>query len=142
MGAAFSFPTPSRASTDRPKDVLFSRHELAQNSAARCRVQRMIQKTTKDGAAMKNPLIFSSACSSCGQQRLQYGYTHRALTKLIESRQTIDAYCLECDVVWAITTEERALIASAVAARQSTPGPRYVTDRIDTMQQQQEGAHR
>jgi hypothetical protein len=68
---------------------------------------------------MKNPLIFVSTCPSCGRQQLQHGYTRRALSKLIESRRIIDAYCLECDVVWPVTAEERALIACAITAKQS-----------------------
>jgi hypothetical protein len=67
---------------------------------------------------MKNPLIFASTCSACGQQRLQHGHTLRALVRLIESREIIDAYCLECDVVWPVSTEERVLITCAVAVRQ------------------------
>jgi len=63
---------------------------------------------------MKNPLIFVSTCPSCGRQQLQHGHTRRALTKLIESQQIIDAYCLECDVVWPVTAEERALITCAI----------------------------
>ena len=63
---------------------------------------------------MKNPLIFVSTCPSCGRQQLQHGHTRRALTRLIESGQIIDAYCLECDVVWPVTAAERALIACAI----------------------------
>jgi hypothetical protein len=64
---------------------------------------------------MKSPHIFVSSCPSCGRQQLQHGHSRRALTKLIESGQIIDAYCLECDVVWPVTTEERGLIAGAIA---------------------------
>jgi hypothetical protein len=84
---------------------------------------------------MKNPLTFLSTCPSCGRQQLQHGHTRRALTKLIESRQIIDAYCLECDVVWPVTAEERALIACAITTRQSSMGPDCVTGRMDTLQQ-------
>jgi hypothetical protein len=52
---------------------------------------------------VKNPLIFASTCPSCGQQKLQYGYTRRALTRLIESRQILDAVCLDCDAICAVT---------------------------------------
>ena len=89
---------------------------------------------------MKNPLIFVSTCPSCGRQHLQHGHTRRALTKLIESRQIIDAYCLECDVVWPVTAEERALIACAITTRQSSMGPDCVTGLIDTMQQRSQAA--
>ena len=80
---------------------------------------------------MKNPLIFVSTCPSCERQQLQHGHTRRALTKLIEYRQIIDAYCLECDVVWPVTAEERALIACAITTRQSSKGPDSVTGLID-----------
>jgi hypothetical protein len=89
---------------------------------------------------MKNPLIFASACPSCGRQKLRYGYTRRALTKLIESRQIIGAYCLECDVVWPVTPEERALIACANATGQTPTGPNRVTGPGDTTQQRQQTA--
>jgi hypothetical protein len=91
---------------------------------------------------MKNPLIFVSTCPSCGRQQLQHGHTRRALTKLIESRQIVDAYCLECDVVWPVTAEERALIACAITTRQSgSMGPDCVTGLIDAKQQRSQVAH-
>ena len=81
---------------------------------------------------MKNPLVFVSDCPSCGQHKLQHAYNRRALTKLIESRQIIDAYCLECDVVWPVTPEERALIACALATEQSSVEPGCVAGLIST----------
>jgi hypothetical protein len=90
---------------------------------------------------MKNPLIFVSGCPTCGRQQLQHGHTRRALTRLIESRQIIDAYCLECDVVWPVTAEERALIACAIAARPSSMGPDCMAGLIDAMQQAAQVAH-
>ena len=68
---------------------------------------------------MRNFLAFSSSCPACGQQRLQQGHTRRALSGLIESRQIIDAYCFECDMVWPVSTAERVLIARALAIGQS-----------------------
>jgi hypothetical protein len=64
---------------------------------------------------MKNPLIFASTCPACGQQRLQHAHTNRALTRSIETNQIIDAYCVECDLVWPISTQERTLIACTIA---------------------------
>lgn len=90
---------------------------------------------------MKNPVIFVSSCPSCGRQQLQHGHTRRALAKLIESRQIIDAYCLECDVVWPVTAEERALIACAITTRQSSMGLDCVTGLIDTVHQRPQAAH-
>jgi len=62
---------------------------------------------------MKNPVIFASACPVCGQQRLQRAYTRRALRRLIESNEIIDAYCFACDVVWPVSALERVVIANA-----------------------------
>ena len=90
---------------------------------------------------MKNSLIFVSTCPSCGRQQLQHGHTRRALTELIESRRIIDAYCLECDVVWPVTAEERALIACAITTRQSSMEPDCVAGVIDTMQPRPQAAH-
>jgi hypothetical protein len=90
---------------------------------------------------MKNALVFVSTCPSCGRQQLQHGHTRRALTKLIESRHIIDAYCLECDVIWPVPAEERALIACAITTRQSSMGPDCLTGLIDTLQQHPQAAH-
>lgn len=84
---------------------------------------------------MKNRLIFVSSCPSCGRQQLQHGHTRRALTRLIQSCQIVDAYCLECDLVWPVTPEERALITCAITTRQSSMGPDCMAGLIDTMHQ-------
>jgi hypothetical protein len=63
---------------------------------------------------------------------LQQGHTRRALITLIESRRIIDAYCLECDMVWPVSTEERVLIACAIAIRQSGTTTARVTEPVDT----------
>ena len=70
---------------------------------------------------MKTPFIFASTCPICGQTQSQRGHTRRALVRLITFRQTIDAYCLECDLVWAVTAEERVAIECAVEMSQSAP---------------------
>ena len=90
---------------------------------------------------MKNRLIFVSSCPSCGRQQLQHGHTRRALTRLIQSCQIVDAYFLECDLVWPITAEERALIAGAITTRQSSIGPDCMAGLIDTLQQAALVAH-
>ena len=90
---------------------------------------------------MKNPLIFVSRCPACGRQQLQHGHTRRALTRLIQSCQIVDAYCLDCDVVWPVTAEERALIACAITTRQSSMGPDCMAGLIETMQQAALAAH-
>jgi hypothetical protein len=68
---------------------------------------------------MTKLVSFFSTCPACGQQQLQLAYTRRALLKLLESGNIIDAYCLACDVVWPVTAQERNLVVAAIAA-----GPR------------------
>jgi hypothetical protein len=62
----------------------------------------------------------------CGQQQLQLAYTRRALFRLLESGNIIDAYCRACDVVWPINVQERSLVGTEIAAGQlgATPTPR------------------
>jgi len=67
---------------------------------------------------MKNPLIFASNCPSCRHQRSQCGYTRHALIRSIATGQMIEAYCLECDLLWPVSTENRVLIAWAIAIEQ------------------------
>ena len=61
---------------------------------------------------------FLSTCPVCGEQQLQLAYTRRALIRLLENANTIDAYCSECDVVWPVNAQERNLVAAAIAAGQ------------------------
>jgi len=70
---------------------------------------------------MKNSLIFASTCPACGQQQLQHAHTRRALIRSIETNQIIDAYCLQCDLVWPVSTQERVLISSAIAVKDKQP---------------------
>ena len=90
---------------------------------------------------MKNPFIFASTCPGCGHQRLQHGHTRRALTRSIEAREIIDAYCLDCDMVWAVTFEERDLIACALATGQSSMEPGCVAGLVSNVQQRQQAVH-
>jgi hypothetical protein len=126
-----------------PKDILHLQLELAQiQNGLRVSTDEIPDKDDQRGwPLMKNPLIFVSSCPSCGRQQLQHGHTRRALTKLIESRQIIDAYCLECDVVWPVTAEERALVACAITTGQGSMGPDCMTGLIDNMQQIPQVAH-
>jgi hypothetical protein len=66
---------------------------------------------------MKNAFVFASVCPVCRQRRSQHGHTRRDLMRLIEASQIIDAYCLECDIVWPVSIHERVLIACAIAVR-------------------------
>jgi hypothetical protein len=54
---------------------------------------------------------FFSTCPRCKQPRLQNGYERIELVESLGASQAIDAYCLQCDVVWPISAQERFLIA-------------------------------
>jgi hypothetical protein len=71
---------------------------------------------------MKNPFIFAASCPACGEQRLQHAHTRRTLIRSIQANQIIDAYCPECDLVWPINTQERVLIACAIAVQEKQRG--------------------
>jgi hypothetical protein len=103
--------------------------------------RRATGTTKRTVSPMKNPFIFVSTCPGCGQQRLQHGHTRRALIRSIEVRQIIDAYCLECDMVWAVTLEDRGLIACALATGQSSMEPGWVAGLINSTQQRQQAVH-
>ena len=60
------------------------------------------------------PSPFVSTCPVCGQKRVQYAYTRRALVRLLEKGQIIDAYCRRCDVVWPVSAQERDLYRAQV----------------------------
>jgi len=89
---------------------------------------------------MKNPLVFASRCPACGQQLLQHGHTCRALIRLIEFHGIIDAYCLECDMVWPVSTQERLLIACAIGVRQKETAAARVTEPCDARVQEQQAS--
>jgi hypothetical protein len=57
-------------------------------------------------------ITFVSVCPKCGHQRFQHGYTRRTLSKLLNKRSKIDAYCIDCNVCWPISEGERRRIAS------------------------------
>jgi hypothetical protein len=77
-------------------------------------------------APMTKPVPFFSTCPVCGRQQLQLAYTRRALRSLLKTSSIIDAYCLACDVVWAVSAQERNLVVAAIAAGPlgATPTPR------------------
>jgi hypothetical protein len=56
-------------------------------------------------------ISFVSTCPKCGHERLQRGYTRRALFSLLDTRRTVDAYCTVCNVCWPITEGERHAIS-------------------------------
>jgi hypothetical protein len=60
---------------------------------------------------MNEPLPFMSNCPSCGHWCLQDGYARRVLLRLLNTNTKVDAYCVECNAFWAISSEERHAIA-------------------------------
>jgi hypothetical protein len=56
-------------------------------------------------------ISFVSTCPACGRKRLQHAYTRRSLFSLLNTRRTIDAYCIVCNVCWPISKSERHAIA-------------------------------
>ena len=63
---------------------------------------------TKSERHKSRPINFVSTCPVCGQPRVQYAYTRRALVRLLQKGQIVDAYCGTCDVVWPASAQERA----------------------------------
>ena len=51
----------------------------------------------------------------CRKVRAQHGYERIDLVDSLEGEQTIDAYCLTCDVLWPISADERSLLAILIA---------------------------
>jgi hypothetical protein len=56
---------------------------------------------------MNEMIPFMSRCPKCGDRRLQEGYTHRMLRRLLNTRASIEAYCDECHERWPISGLER-----------------------------------
>jgi len=46
---------------------------------------------------------------------LQQGYSRADLLDYLESGQPIDAYCMRCDVLWAVSAQERIALAEQVS---------------------------
>ena len=60
----------------------------------------------------RNELIpFMSRCPKCRNRRLQEGYTHRVLRRLLNTNSTIAAHCSTCNDSWPISGLERDGIA-------------------------------
>jgi hypothetical protein len=73
--------------------------------------------------ARSRSITFVSTCPACGLQRPQNGYTRRAIARSLETSQTIDAYCVPCDVLWPISADERVVMARLIAADQHASTP-------------------
>ena len=56
---------------------------------------------------MNEVVPFMSRCPKCGDRRLQEGYTHRMLRRLLNTGANIEAYCGACNEFWAVSALER-----------------------------------
>ena len=56
---------------------------------------------------MNEVIPFMSRCPKCGERRLQEGYTHRMLRRLLNTDTNIEAYCNTCHEFWPISALER-----------------------------------
>jgi hypothetical protein len=63
---------------------------------------------------MLETTAFFSTCPRCKHPKLQNGYERIELVESLGAGQAIDAYCLQCDVVWPISAQERVLIARGI----------------------------
>jgi hypothetical protein len=63
---------------------------------------------------VRETTAFFSTCPRCKHPRLQSGYERIELAVSLGAGQAIDAYCLQCDVVWPISVQERFLIARGI----------------------------
>ena len=70
---------------------------------------------------MSETTAFFSTCPSCKHPRLQNGYERIELVESLGAGQAIDAYCLQCDVLWPISAQERFLIARGITPPQHDP---------------------
>jgi hypothetical protein len=69
-------------------------------------------------------ISFLSTCPTCGEARIQNGYTRGTLMRLLELHLPIAGCCLTCDKIWIIPGQERDRAAEAVAASfRATPPP-------------------
>jgi hypothetical protein len=56
---------------------------------------------------MNEVIPFMSRCPKCRDRRLQEGYTHRLLRRLLNTGSSIEAYCDNCRESWPISPLER-----------------------------------
>ena len=59
-------------------------------------------------------IAFPSTCPRCGRERRQHGYSRRTLFFLLNTGRSIDAYCVVCNVCWALSESERHAISSSI----------------------------
>src|ERR1041385_6160066 len=73
----------------------------------------------------RSRFTFVSTCPKCGQASFQHGYTHQVLLDLLKAASKVDAYCIDCNVCWPISENERRAIAPRLKSRlQSCNGAR------------------
>jgi len=58
---------------------------------------------------------FISACPTCKQSRIQ-SYSRDALERLLNAGHPVEAYCVTCDEFWQVSAQERANLATELAA--------------------------
>ena len=58
---------------------------------------------------------FLVECPKCRRDRALTGYSSGELATLLNSGAEIEGYCMSCDELWAISTEERAELAQALS---------------------------
>ena len=70
--------------------------------------------TLREGLVSCLKLLRSSRRAQGEAPKLQNGYERIELVESLGAGQAIDAYCLQCDVVWPISAQERVLIARGI----------------------------
>ena len=55
---------------------------------------------------------FDAFCPTCNDSRAQFGYSSRALSRLLTRGGPIEAHCVTCDGLWNITADERFRLAT------------------------------
>lgn len=79
---------------------------------------------------MSRHISFLSTCPTCGHPKLQAGYSRGLIRRFIDINHVIEASCLACDLLWAISAQERFMLAKAVMAQPHTVLPdEYVSRR-------------
>jgi PAS domain S-box-containing protein len=76
----------------------------------------LLGATTRLFPQLHEPMPFVSTCPHCAQPRVQNGYTRAGLLMYLQSGRTIDAYCSTCEVLWALSGEERHVLVDKVRA--------------------------
>jgi hypothetical protein len=74
---------------------------------------------------MDGTFLFMSTCPRCGHQRPQDVFPVPVLFRSLALGHLIEGYCLACDDIWPISSEERTLLVQALAEKDNNmPAPR------------------